>query len=175
MEIEKVKRILSLLAEGIDPFTGEVYPETSPYHNPETIRALYQVLRILEGNQQISTKVKSSKIVKSENSSLQIDNFLFEKLRQLRFSMAIKIGVPAYFIMNNRTLMEISSIKPKNVDELKNIKGLGDQKIKLYGPAFLAVIAGQSPDKVMEVFSAMKLDLRTDPKTTKDLLIDNQE
>lgn len=44
MEIEKAKKIVSLLADGIDPSTGEVLPDGSPYNDPTVIRALFAVL-----------------------------------------------------------------------------------------------------------------------------------
>lgn len=40
MEVEKALQIVSLLADGIDPSTGEMFPPESPYQNPETVRAL---------------------------------------------------------------------------------------------------------------------------------------
>lgn len=49
MEITRVKEVLALLADGIDPVTGEIYPPESPYQQPEIIRALFTVLRHLEG------------------------------------------------------------------------------------------------------------------------------
>ncbi len=44
MDILQAKEILRCLAEGIDPSTGEVLPNESPYNNPDVIRALFIVL-----------------------------------------------------------------------------------------------------------------------------------
>lgn len=44
MEIQRAKEILQLLADGIDPTTGELLPDESPYNKPEVIRALFAVL-----------------------------------------------------------------------------------------------------------------------------------
>ena len=44
MDIDKAKEIVSLLAYGIDPNTGEVLPNDSPYNHPSVIRALFSVL-----------------------------------------------------------------------------------------------------------------------------------
>ena len=44
MEIQKAKEILQLLADGVDPTTGELLPDESPYNKPEVIRALFAVL-----------------------------------------------------------------------------------------------------------------------------------
>jgi hypothetical protein len=40
--------ILKKLADGVDPFTGEVFPDDSPYQNPQTIRSLYTAIDALE-------------------------------------------------------------------------------------------------------------------------------
>jgi len=44
MEIEKAKEIVSLLANGTDPFTGEVFSDDSPYNHRPVIRELFAVL-----------------------------------------------------------------------------------------------------------------------------------
>ncbi len=44
MDIHKAKEIVELLANGVDPTTGEIFPPESHYNNPEIIRALFTVL-----------------------------------------------------------------------------------------------------------------------------------
>ena len=46
MDQEKAHSILSALADGIDPITGEVLPNDSPYNQPDVIRALFHVLKV---------------------------------------------------------------------------------------------------------------------------------
>lgn len=41
MEVVKALEIIRALADGIDPYTGEVYSANSPYQNAETVRALF--------------------------------------------------------------------------------------------------------------------------------------
>lgn len=41
-------KILKQLADGIDPYTGEVFPEYSPYQHPQTVRALFYAIMALE-------------------------------------------------------------------------------------------------------------------------------
>ncbi|EPA0960909.1 hypothetical protein ACQZVH_004320 [Vibrio parahaemolyticus] len=45
MDQEKAYSIIDALANGIDPNTGEYFPEDSPYNHPDVIRALFYVLR----------------------------------------------------------------------------------------------------------------------------------
>lgn len=44
MEITDVRSIIKTLAHGIDPTTGEVFPQNSPYNDPRIIRALFRVV-----------------------------------------------------------------------------------------------------------------------------------
>jgi hypothetical protein len=37
-----------LPANGINPITGEILPDASPYNDPAVIRALFEALRALE-------------------------------------------------------------------------------------------------------------------------------
>ncbi|MEX2525392.1 MAG: hypothetical protein WD750_10570 [Gammaproteobacteria bacterium] len=52
MKFDEAKSILSALANGINPVTGEVLPETSPYNEPKVIRALFTVLNSPKNNKQ---------------------------------------------------------------------------------------------------------------------------
>lgn len=47
MDITRAKEIIRSLADGIDPITGEIFPEDSVYNSPEVIRALFTVLEAM--------------------------------------------------------------------------------------------------------------------------------
>ena len=67
---------------------------------------------------------------------------LFERLRELRRSLARERGVPPYVIFNDKTLLSMAGRKPRTPEELRAIKGVGDKKAADLGPAFLEAIAG---------------------------------
>jgi hypothetical protein len=48
MEAERAAQILRALADGVDPFAGEVVDDRSPLQNPECIRALFAAVEALE-------------------------------------------------------------------------------------------------------------------------------
>lgn len=48
MDTAKAIKIVSALAKGINPRTGEEFSEKNPYRNPRTIRALLMAVRGLE-------------------------------------------------------------------------------------------------------------------------------
>lgn len=56
METERAIKIIKLLAEGVDPKTGEIFPENSPYQYSETVRALYAALKALERVDEIESR-----------------------------------------------------------------------------------------------------------------------
>lgn len=49
MEKEQALKILNALANGVHPATGEVYAADSAYQHPDTVRALFQAVRAVEG------------------------------------------------------------------------------------------------------------------------------
>jgi len=48
MQIETALPIVRALADGNDPYNGEVFGETSPYANPVTMRALFAAIEVME-------------------------------------------------------------------------------------------------------------------------------
>lgn len=48
MDIIRAKEIISALAEGVDPTTGEILPENSVCNKGEIVRAFYAVLNHLD-------------------------------------------------------------------------------------------------------------------------------
>ena len=63
MEIEKAKEIVTLLANGTDPTTGEVFADDSPYNHPIIIRALFTILnhvRIPKKQNKLSVEEKQA-------------------------------------------------------------------------------------------------------------------
>lgn len=49
MEKEHALRILRTLANGAHPATGEQFAADSPYQHPDTVRALFESIRVMEG------------------------------------------------------------------------------------------------------------------------------
>jgi len=48
MQLEIALPIVRALADGVNPITGEAYPEHSPYAEPRTLRALYAAVDVLQ-------------------------------------------------------------------------------------------------------------------------------
>lgn len=56
MNINKAIEIINTLANGADPFTGEVLPQYSPYQCPDTKRALFLAIKGLEKLQRLEAR-----------------------------------------------------------------------------------------------------------------------
>ena len=70
------------------------------------------------------------------------DEALFNALRTLRSKLAAEARLPPYVVCHDRTLAELAERRPTSETALHDITGLGASKIKRYGAAFLAAIAG---------------------------------
>jgi superfamily II DNA helicase RecQ len=68
------------------------------------------------------------------------DRRVFDKLRDLRLTLARNEKLPAYCIFQDRTLREMAATLPKTREELLGIVGVGEVTLKKYGDAFLRVI-----------------------------------
>jgi len=66
---------------------------------------------------------------------------LFDALREARRQLAAEAGVPPYVIFHDSTLREIAATKPRSLDELGRVQGVGAVKLQRYGEAMLAAIS----------------------------------
>ena len=88
-----------------------------------------------------SSSTDSTATNSSHNSAL------FEALRQLRLQIAKEESVPPYIVFTDRTLIDMCSKLPQNEDEMLNVSGVGQNKLKKYGQRFLQEISAfQSAD-----------------------------
>ena len=69
-----------------------------------------------------------------------INKELFEKLKNWRRVTANKENIKPYIIFSDTSLIEITNKLPKNLDELKEIRGVGEKKIEKYGDEVLKII-----------------------------------
>ncbi|MBP3510180.1 DNA helicase RecQ [Oscillibacter sp.] len=66
---------------------------------------------------------------------------LFGRLRALRAQLARRQGVPAYAVFSDKTLRELAVVRPRTIDELRSVSGIGDAKARRYGKQFLAELS----------------------------------
>lgn len=66
---------------------------------------------------------------------------LFEALRQLRLQIAKEESVPPYIVFADKTLIDMCEKLPHNEEEMLDVSGVGQNKLKKYGQRFLQEIA----------------------------------
>ena len=76
--------------------------------------------------------------------TIECDEVLFERLRALRRKLADDRKVPAYIIFSDVSLREMARDYPTNSTEFRRIPGVGEQKLKDFGKAFLSEIKSHS-------------------------------
>jgi hypothetical protein len=59
MDEQKALSVVSALANGINPLTGEVFPPDSPYQSSQIVRALYVAIRALEQSARRRTRPRA--------------------------------------------------------------------------------------------------------------------
>jgi ATP-dependent DNA helicase RecQ len=68
---------------------------------------------------------------------------LFEALREWRAAEAKAQRIPPYVIFHDTVLRDIAAVRPSDLDELAQIKGVGTSKLQRYGTAVLGLLGGR--------------------------------
>jgi len=68
---------------------------------------------------------------------IECDELLFEKLRQLRKTLADEHGVPPYIVFGDVSLRQMAREYPVSESEFRRISGVGERKMRDYGESFL--------------------------------------
>lgn len=81
--------------------------------------------------------------MRCEDCPSDMDEGLYERLRDWRAGQAKEQGLPAYCVFTDKTLMAIAEAAPSEEGELSMISGVGGRKLDRYGADVLAICAGQ--------------------------------
>ena len=73
------------------------------------------------------------------------DEALWQRLRALRLEIAREQSVPPYVIFHDTTLLAMVRDRPRDLDSLAAMPGVGASKLRRYGDRFVAAIRGGSP------------------------------
>ncbi|NFO03071.1 DNA helicase RecQ [Clostridium botulinum] len=97
---------------------------------------------VKENNIEISNEINEKEEVTMESIHLDINTNeeLFNKLDEIRHEFAKKENTIPKMIISKNSLKEISGRYPINIDELKDISGIGPKKISLYGEKLILAV-----------------------------------
>ena len=108
-----------------------------------------QSAKVLRGEEEVMLrkdliyKSKKSSTPKKHKTTISLSDEgreLFELLRAKRLELAKEQNVPPYVIFHDKTLVEMSEKKPRKLEEMADISGVGASKLKKYGQIFLDVL-----------------------------------
>ncbi|MFB6809090.1 ATP-dependent DNA helicase UvrD2 [Streptomyces sp. NPDC056387] len=91
------------------------------------------------------TEAGELKLMRCEDCPSDMDEGLYERLREWRAGQAKEQGLPAYCVFTDKTLVAIAEAAPSEEGELSMISGVGGRKLDRYGADVLAICAGQEP------------------------------
>ena len=144
--IYRLRQILNhLLVEGYLFLTDDKYPVLELTEKSEEILNGSTLLMktAKEQPKKIKEKKPKKRLLAEEG---EVDYDLFEKLRGLRMELAKKDRVPPYLVFTDKTLTQMCQLHPKTKEEMLMVSGVGENKFRKYGEAFLALLNEERQD-----------------------------
>jgi ATP-dependent DNA helicase RecQ len=86
-------------------------------------------------------KTRPARTQLEETSWQNVDQTLFEELRDLRRQIAAERHVAAFVILHDSTLRELARMQPTTLEMLRSFRGIGERKIADFGEQFVKRIA----------------------------------
>ncbi len=95
------------------------------------------------------TDAGEMKLMRCDDCPSDMDEALYERLRDWRAVRAKEIGQPTYCVFTDKTLMAIAEAVPATAGELAVISGVGTRKLNRFGTAVLAICAGGTGEEAL--------------------------
>ncbi|MGH7781885.1 MAG: DNA helicase RecQ [Candidatus Binataceae bacterium] len=86
-------------------------------------------------------KPKAPRTRLEETSWRDVDEALFQNLRELRREIAAERSVPTYVILHDSTLRDLARTRPATLEALRAVRGMGEKKLADFGVRLLERIA----------------------------------
>ena len=83
----------------------------------------------------------SNIVTNAKGSGTSVDDQLMGMLKNLRKTVAKKLGVPPFVVFQDPSLEDMTLKYPITIEELSNVHGIGDGKAKKFGKEFVSLIA----------------------------------
>ena len=97
---------------------------------------------VLKGESRVVMREKrpAAKRMKRASASAGPADPLFARLKAWRSEQARSQSVPAYVVFHDATLSAIAAARPRDLDGLSAIAGIGAKKLERYGPELLQIL-----------------------------------
>lgn len=133
-----------------------------------------RILKGIETPLLLKPAKKPARVSKVAQASWErVDRGLFETLRKLRWKIAERKSIPAYIVFGDAALRDMARRRPASPEEFLQVSGVGQQKNKEYGAAFLAAIRDYylaNPVEILKVSEPVALlDELEGKQTTKEV------
>jgi ATP-dependent DNA helicase RecQ len=103
--------------------------------------------RILAGDERVSiAKPRPKRLGERRRMTAEavsragVDDALLARLKALRRELAAERAAPAYVVFADRTLIEMAATRPRTLQDLARVKGVGGAKLEAFGEAFLRAL-----------------------------------
>ncbi|WP_421110561.1 ATP-dependent DNA helicase UvrD2 [Streptomyces sp. NEAU-S77] len=96
------------------------------------------------------TDAGEMKLMRCEDCPSELDEALYERLRDWRAEQAGLLGQPAFCVFTDKTLLAIAEAVPGTESELSGISGVGRRKLGRFGADVLALCAGRELPRAHE-------------------------
>ena len=103
-------------------------------------RAVLRGERTIELRHQVAQPSRRKSKQRATSAATHEHDPLFETLRVWRATVAKEHGLPAFVVFHDGTLRAIAQVRPKSLDELRTISGIGEKKLASYGEGLLALL-----------------------------------
>ncbi len=118
----------------------------------DALRLTDQSFPVLRGERELVLRrlrrispVKKSKGAVAATRLAGPDEALWQALRKTRMALAKEQGVPPYVVFHDTTLRELVRLKPLRLVDMERIQGVGENKLRKYGEAFVRVVREHAP------------------------------
>ncbi len=169
--------IMTLVSKGYMYITADKYPVLKL--TSESREVLNGQVKVFHKKHLMESKSKASKRrISTEDLLESFDEDLFEKLRELRYSLAMEKGFAPFMIFHDSSLREMASFFPQDRESLLSIKGVGEKKYESYGQAFIELIKSYAEEKEIKPINNNKVEIQREDlldryKTTYNCYLEN--
>ena len=130
--------IMTLISMGYIFVTADKFPVLKL--SPKSAEVLKGNEKVYHKKHLLDIKPSPKKDSKTDANLEGLDEELFLKLKEMRYSISQDKKMAPFMIFHDSTLKEMATYFPQNKAAILTIKGVGLKKFETYGEAFLEVI-----------------------------------